>query len=177
MSIGRREPYGPYHDVQALVDGNAALALAKLVRERWRNGACERAPAVRPFRRSWPAGIVPDLECIDVGIAHCPANEDQDESSGMRSAVPGSVEHAERTILIEIGISRPPVSPSALGRRMRVKLEVVIIAPRISHSWLEGRPCMRARAGSCARLGTRNCATGSRSSLRGSRQVDERRTS
>ena len=39
VSIRAAELYGPYHDVQALVDGNAALALAKLVRERRGDGA------------------------------------------------------------------------------------------------------------------------------------------
>lgn len=143
------EPYGPYHDVQALVDGNAALALAKLVRERWRNGACERAPAVRPFGDPWPAGIVPDLECIDVGIARtCPANEDQDEIRECEALFLDSVERAERTILIENQYLTATRFAERLGRRMREnpKLEVVIIAPRISHSWLEGQT-MRAGLG------------------------------
>ena len=141
------EPYGPYHDVQALVDGNAALALAKLVRERWRNGACERAPAVRPFGDPWPAGIVPDLEQIDVGIARtCPAIEDQDEIRECEALFLDSIERAERTILIENQYLTATRFAERLARRMREnpKLEVVIIAPRTSRSWLEGQT-MRAR--------------------------------
>ena len=140
------EPYGPYHDVQALVDGNAALALAKLVRERWRNGACERAPAVRPFGDPWPAGIVPDLEQIDVGIARtCPAIEDQDEIRECEALFLDSIERAERTILIENQYLTATRFAERLARRMREnpKLEVVIIAPRTSRSWLEGQT-MRA---------------------------------
>jgi phospholipase D1/2 len=141
------EPYGPYHDVQALVDGNAALALAKLVRERWRNGACERAPAVRPCGDPWPAGIVPDLEQIDVGIARtCPAIEDQDEIRECEALFLDSIERAERTILIENQYLTATRFAERLARRMREnpKLEVVIIAPRTSRSWLEGQT-MRAR--------------------------------
>ncbi len=40
-------PYRPFHDVQAVVDGAAAQALAELARERWMRGACERTPPVR----------------------------------------------------------------------------------------------------------------------------------
>ena len=141
------EPYGPYHDVQALVDGNAAFALAKLVRERWRNGACERAPAVRPCGDPWPAGIVPDLEQIDVGIARtCPAIEDQDEIRECEALFLDSIERAERTILIENQYLTATRFAERLARRMREnpKLEVVIIAPRTSRSWLEGQT-MRAR--------------------------------
>jgi phospholipase D1/2 len=93
------KPYAPYHDVQAIVDGNAALALAKLVRERWKNGACERAPPIRPVGDPWPAGIVPDLERIDVGIARTyPALEDQDEIRECEALFFDSVERAERAI-------------------------------------------------------------------------------
>ena len=45
-------PYPPFHDVQAMVDGKAAPALAELARERWARGACERAPPIQPGRRS-----------------------------------------------------------------------------------------------------------------------------
>ena len=45
-------PYPPFHDVQAMVDGKAAPALAELARERWTRGACERAPPIQPGRRS-----------------------------------------------------------------------------------------------------------------------------
>ena len=41
------EPYPPFHDVQAMVDGKAARALAELARERWARGACERTPPIR----------------------------------------------------------------------------------------------------------------------------------
>jgi phospholipase D1/2 len=143
------KPYAPYHDVQAIVDGNAALALAKLVRERWKNGACERAPPIRPLGDPWPAGIVPDLERIDVGIARTyPALEDQDEIRECEALFFDSVERAERAILIENQFLTATRFTERLARRMREspKLEVVIIAPRASRSWLEGQT-MRASLG------------------------------
>ena len=62
-------PYAPFHDVQAMVDGKAAAALAELARGRWAHGACERAPPIRPAGDPWPQSIAPDLTGIDVGIA------------------------------------------------------------------------------------------------------------
>src|SRR5690606_27984107 len=35
------EPYRPFHDVQMMVDGEAAKALGELARGRWRDAACE----------------------------------------------------------------------------------------------------------------------------------------
>jgi uncharacterized membrane protein YdjX (TVP38/TMEM64 family)/phosphatidylserine/phosphatidylglycerophosphate/cardiolipin synthase-like enzyme len=133
-------PYAPYHDVQAVVDGNAALALAKLVRERWKNGACEPAPPVRPLGDPWPAGLVPDLERIDVGIARtCPAIEDQGEIRECEALFFDSVEYAQRAVLIENQFLTATRFAERLARRMREnpKLEVVIIAPAASLSWLE----------------------------------------
>ena len=43
--------YRPFHDMQMMVDGAAAAALAELARDRWRAAACESLkPAARPAR-------------------------------------------------------------------------------------------------------------------------------
>ena len=55
-------PYAPFHDVQAMVDGKAAAALAELARVRWTHGACERAPPVRPTGDPWPKSVTPDSD-------------------------------------------------------------------------------------------------------------------
>ncbi len=140
------KPYAPYHDVQAIVDGDAALALAKLVRERWKCGVSERVPPLRPFGDPWPAGIAPDLERIDVGIARTwPAIEDQDEIRECEALFFDSIESAERAIFIENQYLTAARLAERLARRMREnpKLEVVIISPRAPRSWLEGQT-MRA---------------------------------
>ena len=50
------QPYPPFHDVQMMVDGEAAQALAQLVRRRWCNAHGSRA-AGRAIRRSLAAGV------------------------------------------------------------------------------------------------------------------------
>ena len=61
--------YPPYHDAQIAVDGDAAVALGELVRERWWRATGERlAPAPRGFD-PWPRHLRPDFPPVDVGIA------------------------------------------------------------------------------------------------------------
>ena len=51
------QPYRPFHDVQMMVDGDAALALAELARERWARVHGERHPRVAPAGSPWPQSI------------------------------------------------------------------------------------------------------------------------
>ncbi|MEJ1158690.1 phospholipase D-like domain-containing protein [Prosthecomicrobium sp. N25] len=61
--------YGPVHDVQAVVDGPAAVALGDLARERWRIATGEVVPA--PVRNPgiWPEGVEPEFLREPIGIA------------------------------------------------------------------------------------------------------------
>ncbi|MDN3718222.1 hypothetical protein QW131_00745 [Roseibium salinum] len=64
---GRR--HGPVRDVQMIVDSDAAVALADLVRERWRLATGE---ALRPCGRDgdvWPEGLEPQFNDHTVGIS------------------------------------------------------------------------------------------------------------
>ena len=95
-------PYPPFHDVQAMVDGKAAAALAELARMRWTHGACERAPPIRPTGDPWPQSVTPDLTDIDVGIARTsPALDDESEIREVEALFFDMVDRAERCIYIE----------------------------------------------------------------------------
>lgn len=60
----------PFHDIQMLVDGKAAAALAELARYRWEQVNGEPAPAVNPADHDpWPAGVRPQFSCLDIAIA------------------------------------------------------------------------------------------------------------
>lgn len=62
------KPYSPMHDVQMLVDGAAASALAELARERWRK-ACDQFLSPSTPRDLWPQDLAPDFQDVDIGIA------------------------------------------------------------------------------------------------------------
>jgi phospholipase D1/2 len=133
-------PYRPFHDVQAMVDGDAAKALAKLARMRWVHGACERAPPLNPAGDPWPQGIVPDLTDIDAGIARTsPALDDESEIREVAALFFDMVDSAERCIYIENQFLTSRRFAEHLARRIkeRPSLEAVLVTPKHAHSWLE----------------------------------------
>ena len=133
------QPYGPFHDVQAMVDGKAALALAEFVRMRWRRGACRRPPPICRVSDPWPRCVSPDFSAVDVGIART-----QPEFDGLAPAREvealflDSIDHAERTIYIENQFLTCTRFAERLARRMREQrgLETVIVGPRVHGSWI-----------------------------------------
>ena len=61
--------YGPVHDVQAMVSGGAARALADLVRWRWKKATGEELTAVNVQTAPWPPEIAAQMEFCNVAIA------------------------------------------------------------------------------------------------------------
>lgn len=61
--------YGPVHDVQFCVDGEAARALGELVRERWAIATGETIDPPVGADPIWPEGLEPDFRDESVGIA------------------------------------------------------------------------------------------------------------
>ncbi|HET7255155.1 MAG TPA: VTT domain-containing protein [Xanthobacteraceae bacterium] len=139
-------PYRPFHDVQAVVDGAAARALAELARERWMRGACERTPPVRPTGDPWPSRVKPDFGEIDVGIARTlPASEKTQEVREVEALFFDAIDRASRTIYIENQFLTADRLAHHLAKRMQQQpeLEVLLVAPKAHDSWLEAH-IMRA---------------------------------
>ena len=66
-AIRRISPYIPVHDVQMVVDGEAAEAIGQRARERWRPRG--QAVAACPARGDpWPSRVEPDFVDADVGV-------------------------------------------------------------------------------------------------------------
>ncbi|MBX9773118.1 MAG: VTT domain-containing protein [Xanthobacteraceae bacterium] len=133
-------PYPPFHDVQTMVDGKAAVALAELARVRWTHGACERPPPVRPSGDPWPRSITPDLTDIDVGIARTsPALDNESEIREVEALFFDMIDRAERCIYLENQYLTSTRFAEHLAQRMieRPELEAVLVTPKNAHSWLE----------------------------------------
>ena len=82
-------PYEPFHDVQMLLDGAAARALADLARTRWEYAAHEPLPPVEAAHDPWPSQIEAEFTDINIGIARTqPYFERQAEVARGRGAVP-----------------------------------------------------------------------------------------
>lgn len=64
------EPYGPVHDVQAMVCGPAARAVADLARWRWKTATGEEAEtAAGRGAAAWPKDVAPALQGCTAAIA------------------------------------------------------------------------------------------------------------
>jgi phosphatidylserine/phosphatidylglycerophosphate/cardiolipin synthase-like enzyme/uncharacterized membrane protein YdjX (TVP38/TMEM64 family) len=141
-------PYPPFHDVQAMVDGEAAHALAHYVRTRWLRGACRRPPPVSPTGDPWPRSVQPDFTHVDVGIARTqPEFDEQAPVREIEALYLDSIDHAERAIYIENQFLTCTRFAERLARRMREKpeLEVVVVGPRDHDSWIPERAMRNGR--------------------------------
>jgi phospholipase D1/2 len=95
-SLGRLYP--PNHDVQLMVDGDAAAALGRLVRERWRRATGKRLRVVaRLARDPWPLRVTPDLEHVLVAICRTePAYDVRQKVREVESLYVDSIRRARR---------------------------------------------------------------------------------
>ncbi|MGF7162071.1 phosphatidylserine/phosphatidylglycerophosphate/cardiolipin synthase-like enzyme [Rhodoligotrophos appendicifer] len=62
-------PYGPVHDLQMAVDGEAAVAIARVARERWLRALGEDLPAIEPCPPIWPDDLQADFQDIAIGVS------------------------------------------------------------------------------------------------------------
>lgn len=61
--------YPPVHDLQMVVDGGAAQAVAELARLRWRDATGEALEPIRAHDELWPQGLEPDFVGAPVAVA------------------------------------------------------------------------------------------------------------
>ena len=133
--------YEPYHEVQVMVSGPVAASLGVLARDRWRALGYERMPALGTSSRElWPSDVPPDLTDVDVAIARTvPPSERQPAITECETLFRDSIALATRTIYIENQYFTDDRLADALAARLREPNgpEVVIVAPRECHGWLE----------------------------------------
>jgi phosphatidylserine/phosphatidylglycerophosphate/cardiolipin synthase-like enzyme len=61
-------PYPPVHDVQMMVEGEAALVVSDVARERWRRAIGEDIAPVTSQNDLWPDGVRPDFTDAPVAV-------------------------------------------------------------------------------------------------------------
>jgi len=133
--------YGPYHEVQAMVEGPAAASLGVLARNRWRALGAERLPPMGRFEEHlWPADVTPDFTDVDVAISRTmPGWDSQPAVRECEALFFDSIAAAKRTIYIENQYFTNANLADALAARLAEPdgPEVVVAVPRDSHGWLE----------------------------------------
>lgn len=139
------------HDVQAIVDGPAARALGELARARWRRGAGRPAVALdqAPSTDPWPAGLVPEVSELPVGISRSdPGYAGAPAVYEIRELYVDAIRSAKRFLYLE----NQYFSSSDVGGALEARLrepdgpEVVVVSRLTEEGWLEERTMGLLRA-------------------------------
>ena len=135
-------PYPPFHDVQMVVEGEAACALGELARDRWRAATDEELPPMSERRESaaWPRSVDADFTEVPVGISRTlPSYHDLIEVREVERLYLDSVKAAERFIYIENQYLTADSIRSALSERLLEPdgPEVIVVGPKETGGWLE----------------------------------------
>lgn len=136
------DPYDPFHDVQAMVQGGAAHALGELARMRWERATGKRpkAPQMEAKCDLWPQEIKPDLTNIGVGIVRTePAYNGRDGVYEVRQLHLDAIFAARKWLFFENQYVTSDLVCNALADRLSEPdaPEVMIVTPRNQSGWLE----------------------------------------
>ena len=132
----------PYHDVQMMVSGGAAAALAELASIRWRyaTGHAPRRTAIAtPASDPWPDGFSPDLENVPVAIVRTqPACDGLPEIREVEQLYLDSIAAARKSIYIENQYLTADRVGAALARCLaqRDGPEVILVLGFNTEGWL-----------------------------------------
>lgn len=152
---GKHGPYPPSHDVQAMVDGDAARTLAGIVRDRWHRSAGTHIVDAVQERDLWPDRVTPDLVDVLVGISRTDSGVDgSQERRDVEQLHLDLIAAARDYIYIENQYLTSATIVDALCRRLEVAPgpEVVIVLPLKNSGWLEEHTIETLRLQSVRRL-------------------------
>jgi len=151
-------PYQPFHDLQMLVDGDAAAAVADVFADRWRwaTGAAIAAPP-EPDRQGdpWPDGVEVMLQEQQVAIARTlSAFGERPEVREIEQLYLDTIERAEQLIYLENQYLSARSICNALCASLEQEQgpEVIVILPQRTGAWIEQHTMDILRARTLARL-------------------------
>lgn len=135
--------YSPFHDVGALVDDEAARALAELARERWYRATGQQVPApeASPERAQWPACAAIAVSDVDVAIVRTePAFDGAPAITEARQLHLDAIGAAKRSIFAENQYFTSRLIADAFEARLAEPAgpEIVVVSPMAQSGWLEG---------------------------------------
>ncbi len=135
------DEYGPFHDAQMVVDGDAAASLGDLFRDRWQWATGKMLPALEtPHHPPWPSSIEPDLTEASVGISRTlPAYKGRAEVREIQHLYQDGIASAAKLIYIENQYLTAGDIAGLLVERLRQENgpEVIVVLPRNANGWLE----------------------------------------
>ncbi|EKS9797958.1 MULTISPECIES: VTT domain-containing protein [Burkholderia] len=139
-------PYAPFHDVQAMFDGDAAAAIGEQARARWRQ-ACGRPIAIRAQRHlerpdddPWPPDARVDVRDVRLGIAYtAPRHDGREPVRQVCALVADTIGAARRHLYVENQYFTAAVVRETLSARLADAHgpDVTVVAPRVQSGWLQ----------------------------------------
>lgn len=133
--------YPAVHDVQMLVDGDAACVLAEVAKDRWRNATGGGAPLDCDCSHDcWPDGVAPDFIDVDVAVARTlPEYLDTEPVHEAVDLTIDAIESARDTIYIEAQYMTSSLLGDVIERRLRALdgPEIVVVMAHECHGIIE----------------------------------------
>ena len=140
----RRSPsdhrYPPFHDVQAVLEGEAAACLGAMIRQRWRQVTGERLAAPEEEGSVWPVGVTAAAEDLDLGLVRTrPEHGASPEVRETERLHLAAIAAARRFIYIENQFFTAGRIGDALAGRLEGDRppEVLTVTSRRNVGWLE----------------------------------------
>ncbi|KMO39588.1 phospholipase [Methylobacterium tarhaniae] len=134
------ELYPPVHDLQMAVDGEAAIRLGELARERWRAATGEVLAPVSGAGPIWPADLTPLLTDAPVAIARTmPLQGDEPSVEEAAALTAAALAAAKGTIYLEAQYLTARFVADALAAHLAAEAgpEIVVVLTRRSHNFTE----------------------------------------
>jgi phospholipase D1/2 len=134
-------PYGPFHDIQMVIHGDAAITLADHFRERWLWAAGQSLEPVKDVHSiPWPQSVKPDLTDGQIAIARTlPSYKAREEVREIEALYRDAIRAAKKHIYMENQYLTSATIADALSESLEKKQgpEIVIVLPKKSSGWLE----------------------------------------
>ncbi|WP_011299334.1 VTT domain-containing protein [Cupriavidus necator] len=150
------KPYAPFHDVQCMVDGDAARALGDLAAERWlrATGRHARVPTATGAD-PWPSRVPPDATDVRVGISRTyPARDDAPAVTEIRELHTDAIAAARDSLYLENQYFSSALIADAFAARLRESdsPDIALVSRRTESGWLEEASMGVLRARLCRTL-------------------------
>ena len=144
------KPYAPFHDVQCMVEGEAAAALGEIAAARWAAAGCVVEGSETVAGDRWPASVPAGTRQIQAAIARTELRTaSQVEVDEVARLFEASINAASRFIYIENQFTSATEIAEMLAQRMAdvPSLRVLIVTPKAHSSWLESQAMQGGRGG------------------------------
>ncbi len=154
------KPYGPWHDLTMMVEGDAARALGDLGRERWeQSGGQPMLPCAPQESSAWPDKLKAEFRDVEIGIAR--TRSAWHSITAVHEIEALFVEHIRRAkhfIYAESQYFASRQIAETIAERMAEPdpPEIVLVNPATAEGWLEQAAMDGARVQLCHAIGERD---------------------